>query len=289
MYEAKMIADSVSPAGKRLPTMALVYPRYIHAEFMTHRVFSRNASSSRAVPVAKMVDMALTEMVEPIRWGKNIAGMQAADEDLTGRDLMEAKLVWRRMAEYCAEGARRLAELGLHKQWANRPLEWFGNIRVLVTATEWDGFFALRDHPDAQPEIQHLARLMKQAMDGSTPRLLQPGEWHLPYITDEERATLPIGLLVKVSAARCCRVSYLKHDGTFATIAEELALFERLASAEPMHASPFEHQATPDFVMPDSAVPDDLRELVRWMNPGLHGNLVGWIQHRKLLEQGIAL
>ncbi len=266
--EVKVIADSISEAGQRITTMQLRYPRMIHEHLLTHRVFARNASSSRAIPVNKVVALAVTEIVEPIRWGLNQPGMQASNEELQGEALLEAKTIWYEMADVCARGSTRLGELGLHKQWANRPTEWFSNISVVVTSTEWENFFGLRCHPDAQPEMQELAYAMRDALNVSMVQMLYPGEWHLPYITTEERVAYPLKLLRKISAARCCRVSYLRHDGTPAPIDEDLALCERLLKSVPFHASPFEHQATPDTEHPE-----------------LHGNLTGWIQYRKMLER----
>ena len=320
MFEVKIVADSVSSYGKRLTTFQLVYPRYIHSEFLTHRALSRNAGSSRAVPVAKMAQIALTEMVEPIRYGLNQAGMQASDACLEGDSLEEARAIWISMAEVCAKGSQRLAELGLHKQWANRPLEWFSNIRVVVTATEWDNFFELRAHEDAQPEIHELAIQMQKAMGESTPTLLLSGEWHLPYVTDEDydavaryrREAMGMSdleawddegiteMLCRVSAARCCRVSYLKHDGHPSTVGDDLLLCDRLAGARPIHASPFEHQATP---MPEikpqvyfngggdveikGHVPEGVSH-IDMSGSAWSGNLNGWIQSRKLLEASFA-
>lgn len=284
--EAKVIADSVSPEGKRITTMQLKYWRAIHAEFMTHRVFSRNASSSRAIPVAKMIEQVRTDPAGPIHWGANQAGMQAGAE-LTGNQLEHSKIMWRLAATQAAEVASRMMELGLHKQVANRILEPFQWIHVIVTATEFDNFFALRNHPDAQPEIKELAVAMKAAMNESTPELLREGEWHLPYVSEDERAELGEHLACQVSAARCCRVSYLKHDGTRASIREDLALCDRLAGADPIHASPFEHQATPDkFVEQWCGDADDTPNTFEdWDKPMLHGNLDGWIQYRKVMEE----
>ena len=264
IISATVIADSVSAAGKRITTLELTYPRYVHAEYLTHRAFSRNASSSRAVPVTKAVDLALGEMVEPIQWQKNQAGMQASSENLEGAQLAEAQAVWREAAEACAKASRRLAEIGLHKQWANRPCEWFSHIKVLCTATEWDNFFALRCHPGAQPEMQALAHAMRDAMDASTP---QPAEYHLPYLRDEDEI-LSVRRRAMVSAARCARVSYLKHDGTAPSIGEDLALFERLAGGTPIHASPLEHQG------------------VAMEHPRRRSrNFIGWWQFRELFEE----
>lgn len=268
MIEAKVIEDSISPAGHQLTTLQLVYPRFIHAEFMTHRVFSRNASSSRAIPVAKMLEQVREHPAMPIHWGKNQPGMQA-NEQLTGDTLQYAKECWADAALAAANIAEYMASIGLHKQVANRILEPFQHIHVIVTATEWDNFFKLRCHPDAQPEIQELADAMSDAMCYSQPRLLSVGQWHLPYIRQDERQ-LDNRLLLKMSAARCARVSYLKHDGLAPSVDDDLALYERLMGSQPAHASPVEHQATPMLPMSNDEY--------------LCGNFKGWVQYRKLIE-----
>lgn len=265
-YEVKIIADSTGPNNVRLVTMQLTYPRYIHAEFMTHRVFSRNASSSRAIPTNKLIELSLRDMVMPIKWGKNQAGMQASDEVLSTPDQIKAEAIWKHMATQCAQGVKELTELGVHKQWANRPLEWFGAITVVVTATDWDNFFELRNHEMAQPEIHHLAELMQEALDNSVTNYTGNGEWHLPYVLEDERATYPIETLLKISTARCARVSYLTQDGKVPSVEKDIELYERLVGARPLHASPCEHQA--------QATTGLLRS----------GNLLGWTQHRKVLE-----
>lgn len=285
MISAKIIADSISESGKRLTTLQLTYPRFIHAEFMTHRVFSRNASSSRAIPVRKMIEMVRNEPAMPIHWGLNQPGMQA-ERELSDRDQDSAHMLWLDAANAAADIAEKMMALGLHKQVANRILEPFQHIHVVVTATEFTNFYALRAHPDAQPEIHELALQMLDALAGSEPTPLLPGEWHLPYVTDDERNDqffkLPDNrdLLRKISAARCCRVSYLKHDGTAASIADDLELCDKLAGAVPIHASPFEHQATPDLYSKEAKFGGS----DSWGAPYLHGNFVGWIQHRKLIE-----
>jgi thymidylate synthase ThyX len=298
MIQAKVIADSISAEGKRLTTLQLTYPRFVHAEFLTHRVFSRNASSSRAIPVAKMIEQVRNDPAMPVHWGKNQPGMQA-HEQLVGVELDTAKTLWIEAAESAAEIVEHMMGLGLHKQVANRILEPFQWIHVVLTATEFDNWDELRHHADADPNIYELARVIKIARNESTPKLLQPGEWHLPYVTDDDTAQIArhlidqgnctleawdldrqTELLRKVSAARCCRVSYLKHDGHPSTVQEDLALCDRLAGARPIHASPFEHQAAPDVLVPGAR-----GQMSRWNRPELHGNFVGWIQHRKLIEQ----
>jgi thymidylate synthase ThyX len=265
---AKVIEDSISQHGVRLTTLQLCYPRFIHSEFLTHRVFSRNASSSRAIPVAKMIEQVRNEPAMPIHWGKNQPGMQA-NEELAGEELANAKEAWLTAAELAATQASILHKIGAHKQVANRILEPFQYMHVIVTATEWDNFFELRDHPDAQPEIHALAIVMKHAFANSRPVILLDGGWHLPYVTRAERAEHghDIELLLKLSAARCARVSYLTHDGQEPSIEKDVALYERLVGGVPLHASPIEHQATP------------LSEPDMWS-----GNFRGWLQNRKLVE-----
>ena len=265
--ESKIILDSVSEDGNRLITRQLRYPRIIHAEVMTHRVFTRNASSSRAIPTAKLVQLALDDMYEPVRYGKNKSGMQAAEENLTGSDLAEAKAIWRDMANYCANGVARLGELKLHKQWANRPLEWFGHITVLITATEWDGFYEQRNHSDAQDEIEILAKMMLSDDAASTPRLLHNGTWHLPYVTDEEIANFDLINCIRMSGARCARVSYMNQEGKRPGLEEDVDRYNSLVLSKPAHMSPVEHQAM--------AVPSSR----------FFANFRGWKQHRWDLER----
>lgn len=240
--QVKVVEDSLSPSGVRLTTMQLRYWRAIHAEFMTHRVFSRNASSSRAIPVSKMIEQVRNDPAGPIHWGENRPGMQATGQ-VPGLTQFEAQKRWLRAANTAADHAQALLDLNIHKQVANRLLEPFQYINVVVTATEWANWFALRDHEAAQPEIQELARAMGQAMEDSDPVFRLRGEWHLPYVTLEERRKLPIALLRTLSTARCARVSYNRHDGTPAPQEEDIALHDRLIRSTPQHASPSEHQA----------------------------------------------
>ena len=293
--EAKIIADSMSPAGIRLTTMQLRYPRFIHAEFMTHRVFSRNASSSRAIPVERMIEDLRRDPATPVFWGSNKPGMQAGAE-LAGEDQQLAHEIWLAGMESAIFRAQLLMEVGLHKQIANRILEPWAHINIVVTATDWDNFFALRAHPDAQPEIHALALEMFNALAGNQPKHLKPGEWHLPFADrpqDIEQARAQItdngimrvvpsdwqisDILRKVSVARCARVSFLTHDGRETTLEEDQKLYERLVGSKPIHASPAEHQGTPD-----EGIQHGFN--VTWIKPHLHGNFNGWIQHRKILE-----
>jgi thymidylate synthase ThyX len=268
-FSARVLLDSVSPAGVRLTTMEVRYPRFIHSELMTHRVFSRNAASSRAIPIRKMIDAVRSEPAMPLWWGRNQSGMQAhAELDPAARVLAEDE--WRRALEDALAHAERLAssEIGLHKQLVNRLLEPFAWITVLITATEWANFFTQRTHEDAQPELRQIARLMLGAYRASTPRPLALGDWHTPLILPDEEVSLSLELRQKISVARSARVSYLSHSGT-RDHEKDLELYDRLVSGGANgHWSPFEHVATP------------LSEPTRWS-----ANFRGWEQFRKRFPQ----
>lgn len=274
--EVKIIADSISSTenGTRITTLQLKYHRYIHAEFMTHRVFSRSASSSRAIPIMKTIRQVWTDPAMPVHWGKNISGMQAKSE-LTNIRLYLAKFLWRLSAKTACVAALGFHYIGLHKQIGNRMLEPWQFINVIVTSTEFDNFFKLRIHPDAQPEIHVLAKKMKQCIDRSTPEKLGKdsgnGTWHLPYISHSEKLRFPISILLKVSVARCARVSYNNHDGSIPDIGKDIALHDMLVGSEPLHASPAEHQAFP--------IENNLQLFYK--------NFRGWEQYRTIIEENI--
>lgn len=277
MIKAEIIKDSVSPSDSRITTFLLTYPRFIHSEFMTHRVISRNASSSRAIPVSKFMEAIKNNPAMPSSFSKNCKGMQSQG-DIENQD--EAVQIWLEARDAMLGFVKRLSDLGVHKQHANRLLEPFQHITVVATATDWDNFFALRCHKDAQPEFQELATLMWDAFSSNQPRLLFEGEWHLPFISNEEEQYLRIqkffemesvheevSKLIKRSVARCARTSYNTHDGTDNTIEKDLELFQRLVGNAPIHASPTEHQAM--------CISDKNKK---------SGNLTGWLQYRKTLS-----
>lgn len=278
MIKAEIIKDSISLSGSRITTFVLTYPRFIHSEFMTHRMISKNASSSRAIPVATFMKSITENPAMPIAFSKNCKGMQAKEEI---KDQNQAEAIWLKARDLMIECVQQLSDLGVHKQHANRLLEPFTHITVVATATDWNNFFALRTHKDAQPEFQALAKLMWDEFSKSDPNILENGEWHLPFITEAEESTLKnvmafTGLnaeynhlarnLIKRSVARCARVSYNTLDGSENTIQKDLELYNRLVVQEPIHASPTEHQAM--------SVPDKSYR---------SGNLQGWFQFRKLL------
>lgn len=244
--EVKIIKDSLNPkTGSRLTTMQLRYWRGIHGEFMTHRVFSRNASSSRAIPIITFLRQVWNDPAGPSHWGANNPGMQAKSE-LTGFKLWFAKQAWKWTGRSVCGAVWLVNKISKpHKQTFNRLLEPWQYISVIVTATEWDNFFELRNHKDAQPEIRELAIAMLSAMENSTP---VHRKYHIPYLTDAEEEGYAEGYwdldtLLKISTARCARVSYLTHDGNTPDIDKDIRLHDQLVVSVPIHASPTEHQA----------------------------------------------
>ena len=278
-YSVEVIADSV-PAGKlfqstpRLTTLAVTLPRIVLAELNTHRMFSRNSASSRAIPIQRMIDKVMQDPFIPFYWGANQKGMQAHVE-IDAASRQQAERQWLQARDVAVEQALKLSSLGVHKQLANRLLEPWLYTTVLVTATDWDNFFALRCHPDAQPELRRAAEMMRDATAASTPRRIAHGEWHVPYARDEDATVAATSLdnvwsdditpqtyaRLLLSAARCARVSY-DASASVREQAEDIALAKRLAASG--HWSPFEHIATPTHRLCYSA------------------NFWGWCQLRRL-------
>lgn len=286
---AKIIQDSISN-GTRIITFELEYPRFCHSEFMTHRLFSRNAASSRAIPIQAMNDTIKKNPATPVHWGKNQPGMQAKEElESSAKMLVENE--WYAALNNAVDSSTKMFEYGAHKQIANRVTEPFQYIKVVVTATEYDNWFWLRDHEDAQPEIRALAKQMKHVMDKSVPFAIKPGEWHVPYvdrvrscenleyIVDDTPVT--IDTAIKISASCCAQVSYRKND---TSVEKALKIYNMLIESEPMHASPIEHQATPIGEIKNNMLPIGVTHIHRdgsfWS-----GNFKKWIQYRQIVQQ----
>lgn len=241
---ARVLADSVCPEGIRLTTLLVRLPRIVLAELNTHRKLSRGCASSRAIPVEKRIMAMETDPFVPNAFAANQRGM-VAGEALDAESQDEAKADWEGAMHHMSRSARLLASRGVHKQWANRLIEPFSYVEVIITATEWSNFFALRISPHAQPEIREAAEAMKAAMDASTPQPLDPnshwqrGRWHLPLVDERDfrdvevagqvDANTGIPLIVKLSVARCARVSYLTHEGK-RDIAADFRLHDQLVS-----------------------------------------------------------
>jgi hypothetical protein len=305
-YEAKIIADSICN-GHRLTTMQVTHPLIVHAEFNTHCAFARNASSSRAIPFKTMLERVQTDAFIPSYWGKNQAGMQAAEE-LTGDKRMQAINLWLEARDEAVCIAKKMAStvclecegkgelklsvggppvscefcggdgigLNVHKQIVNRLLSPFGWITVCVTGDTgaWSNYFALRCHPDAQPDIQTQAYMAQKAYFTNVPQVLEVGQWHTPYIRPEEYSYISDytngssseEALIKISTGRCARTSYLTQEGT-RDFSKDIELHDRLRFHTPLHASPFEHVC--------KAMGDDNR----------YAKYIGWKSYRHMLDR----
>ena len=250
---AKVICDSISEQGIRLTTFEIEYPRIVMSEFNTMRAISKNSSSSRAIPVSKMLEHTKNINLKPVYFGSKKAGMQAGKE-LDGEDLQYAKGVWENALNSAVDQANLLDDLGVAKEVTNRLVEPFQLVKVVCTATDWDNFFNLRLHPDADPNICMLAYKMYKAMEESKPIKLKDGEYHLPYVNvgwngkgemcyfDEDFNIISLEQAQKLSAASCAGVSY-RTEGM--TLEKADKIFDMLIKAEVVHSSPFEHLATP--------------------------------------------
>ena len=276
-FSVEIIKDS-SYDGIRGTTFQLKYPRFIHSEFMTHRVFSRNASSSRAIPVEKMIEFIENDTAKPIHWGKNKPGMQADEEcsayiEIDGRSYHKFD-AWNIARDDAIKNAKAFHRAGYHKQIVNRILEPYAHINVIVTATSFENFFLLRSHKDAQPEIKVLSDMMKDLYETNKPDEIGPGVWHLPYVSDVEKEKYDIDDQLKLTTARCARVSYLTHDGKAPSYEADIKIYDQLITSKPIHASPAEHQF------------QFLNSIMRYSeNDDKGGNLgKGLVQYRKLIE-----
>lgn len=309
--KATVLAHSITKLGKMLITWEIEYPRLILAELNTHRQLSRNSYSSRAVPFLKMLEQLNGE---PVRFGANQPGMQDKGEDFNapvifGEYQLNPKNAWWKAKHLAITVAKAFYEAGYHKQVYNRLLEAWQMQKTVLSATEVDNFFWLRDDDAADPTIRELSRVMKEAMDSSVPEVLQPGEWHLPYIKwlrsghdDAQRffierddgvdAPITLEEAIKVSCARCAAVSY-RNEGY--DLAKSIEVYDRLVAGERKHASAFEHCATPmqkgyfGHSLPSiniSCMPTTWEPGITHMDRQENlwsGNFQGWIQYRKLI------
>ena len=249
MFDSKVIADTISPLGKRITTLECTYPRFIHSEIMTHRDRGRNSGSSRAIPWPTMCERIENNPVIPIYWGAEQKGMQTSGQ-IDEPDL--AKKIWLEARDNAIDSAKRLAAIGVHKSLCNRLTEPFMWITVVMTATNWRNFFMQRCHQDAEIHFQKIAGMMRESILKSTPK---ESMYHLPYIQDDDLDTCeppvlaalendPFEVLMQVSTARCARVSYVQHGEKAKSIKIDLGLFDRLYKGSAGgHWSPFEHPA----------------------------------------------
>jgi hypothetical protein len=270
MFDCKIIADSVHET--RLITLEATYPRFIHAEIMTHRDRARNAGSSRAIPWPTMCERIVNDPVVPIYWGKSQKGMQTGEE-VDKATILRATHLWLKGRDFMVKIAQEISDLGIHKSLCNRLTEPWMWITVVMTSTDWKNFFDQRCHQDAEIHFQKIAGMMKEAILHSVPKPLNFGDWHLPYMEHDDHEyiyntydqKLQIEMAKHVSVARCARVSYVQHGEKRKSVEKDFSLAKDLTrgSGELGHRSPFEHVA--------SASTRNVRS----------GPFRGWLQFRK--------
>jgi thymidylate synthase ThyX len=292
--KVKIIADSYNEDfDSRVTTFELEYPRFIHAELMTHRLFSRNAASSRAIPVQAVIDMIKVQPAMPVHWGANQPGMQAKGEV---KDTEAARLSWIAAANTAVSHAQVMKDMGLHKQVVNRILEPYQMMKTVVTSTCFNNWFWLRNHEDADPTIKALASEMLDAFNESLPSNLFKNEWHLPYVfsardmvvgeqifLDDKLERISLDMAKMISASCCAQVSYRKND---ASTEKAEMVYGRLIESEPVHASPVEHQCSPimyTFNPMDYFDIEGVTSVDKNRTPW-SGNFHGWIQMRQLIK-----
>lgn len=391
-YKCEIIADSKC-GDHRITTFLLTYPRIIHAEMMTHRVFSRNSASSRAIPFEKMVKMVEEDPFIPIAWQKDHKGMQGTEylDETVEYDLVSFMTIlndtlsntndekerlklekrikektqiiqellssythlrktlpewWLFARDKAIEAASILYVFDVTKQLCNRLLEPFMWHTVLITATEWENFFELRcpkyqtpvsqtvepqrswkdllnvhsnpinqkliednkenwtfkmQHSLSQAEIhiQAIAEMMWDAYCVSTPKILKPGEWHIPFGDKIENipetiweacgynennalfadtSTLQLShiyekIKIKIAVARCARLSYMTFDGEI-DYSKDIKLYDTLLKSK--HFSPFEHSAK-------AMVTDELVAFTKNGENGWCDNFRGFVPYRYMI------
>lgn len=329
---AEIVADSLSSVdGTRITTFVIEYPRIIHSEIMTHRMFSRNAASSRAIPIGRVIQQIQENCAMPVAWGANQAGMQAEKECTTPVKVkildetdsfderlsfyinevpVAARRAWKMASNDAIKYAQAFSDAGYHKQIANRLLEPFQMMRTIVTSTDYENFFHLRCHKDADPTIQELANCMREAYQKNEEEglveLLDVGEWHTPFVHhyrgvdglsyglsvwDEEiegwklDQELTLEEALKVSSSCCAQVSFRKLD---TSLEKAISIYDKLVNSKPVHASALEHCATPidyDFFQSKSW-PKGITHLDRNGNY-YSGNFKSFIQYRQLIPENV--
>lgn len=294
---AKIIADSIYQDW-RLTTFEVRFWRPVLAEMNTHCVFARNSASSRAIPVTKQLAKVGSDPSLPVQWPGEKKGMQGGAE-LEGQDLVDAHQLWGNVQNYTVESIHKYLDehddptTRLHKSLLNRLIEPWMWQTCVITATSYENFFDQRVSPLAQPELRTAAAMMHALHGFNEPEPLELGDYHLPYITFDDRTEgLTIQELVQISVARCARVSYLTQDGV-RDHSKDLEMYGNLTSATPMHASPLEHVATPapwnSQTVSIQAVFDGVDNQKMWGTLGQRklpkiGKFPGWLQHRHEYE-----
>jgi hypothetical protein len=296
-------ADSYNQAtGDRMVTVLLTrFPYTLVQELATHRLLrqggvvevlgdtnpftemtSRSSASTRAIPVERVIQRILDDPFIP-QFSQHQKGMQGVEIDDPEFQYKNA-MIWRQALEQNIQLARQLAAQGVHKQHVNDLLKPFLRIPILITATEWENFFHLRTDKPCRPEFRVWAIAIKQAMEQSTPKVLKPGDWHIPF-GDQMPPGLSLSEQLQVATARCARLSYATHDGK-RDVQEDMRLYNQLL--QDGHMGPFEHcaMAVADYFTAPPKIAC-YAYLPGQMQPVFTRNFRGFYSYRAMVEDGL--
>jgi thymidylate synthase ThyX len=238
-----------------LVSIEYVVPLYIHTEILTHRRFSRNASSARAMSTTRYAGLGY---YMPPQFYQSQKGMEASAQPIKHQWL--ARMVWSAAIQGTELAARVLERLKVAKEQRNRLIAPAKMVKGIITGTEsaWQSFFHLRNNKNADTAMQVFAREAYHAIINT--------RWsydtiHAPYDID------PL-----VNAARAALVSYAKIESI-----DDYKLANRLLKDG--HMSPFEHYAV-------WRLQPTLSNLTCSSND-VHFDYVthGWEHHRATLEK----
>ena len=260
-YDSNILEDSISPMGIRLTTFEVTFPRFILAEFNTHRALSRNSASSRAIPPELQIERVLESPFIP-EFGTRTKGMGSGAPN---KSQDKAVYAWLKSRDMAVEAAQDLIDLDVDKARINRLLEPFMWHTVIATATRWGNFFSLRTDEDAQPEFRIVALMMQEQYKENVPEFKGVADQHLPLVQEHDKMSVPASAWAPISSGRCARVSFDKHN---VNEPYQNSLDRHTLLTNNGHWSPTEHQG---IVMSseEEAAP-------------FHGNFHGdWAQYRK--------
>lgn len=267
-YETIVLADSIAQ-GTRLTTLMVRFPMRYLTHMNTHRKFSRNTRSMRAIKAEYFIEEVLSDPYIPEKWYHEKVGMQGPE--ITDPVIINSlRMQWCYLRDDAVFRAREFMKLNIHHEHINSILAPWLWTEQIISSTEWENYLLQRDHPDSVYPMQLTAQSIRRALEDSTPKLVLEGNYHLPLIREDDRE-LPLKTQLKLSAARCARKSYDRESSVMER-ERDLRVYQQLVSADPPHMSPFEHQAV---IVPDE---DYLRSN---FDPP-------WLQQRQIVEEALA-
>lgn len=307
MIQSKIIKDTLNAySDDRIVTFELVLPKYLVAEVNKHTVLHNSCQSSRAVPVAKMIQSVEENPFIPYYWQKPHKGMQGYEYYTNENKISQLREEWLNARDNAVITAKKLQN-EVSKQTINRLLEPFMYVKMVLTGTEFGNFFNQRcpiflnnkgnkvksrtglgfgvdftsTKGQADIHLQILAEMMHNEMYyNSNP--VESFE-HIPYDIGKE---YPLEARLHYSASQCARISF-----TTITDDKQFSLERNLQLAQGLivegHAEPFSHQA---IGMNDNTYNKFSRTFLKDLTDdepvieyGWCRKMRGWVSHRHLL------